>query len=150
MAADRISAAVYISAFADLVIKFCKKHFSLLDSCVCIKFDLQNAIFKFSVVDNTDIFDADLFCCKDGCDGCNGTGLICHIDIKDIGAGDQAVVYNVNGVTLILGACKHVKDVVSFFVVNGTADLDQHTHKFIQNRGNVFLIFQTDLFPHNR
>lgn len=102
MAADRISAAVYISAFADLVITFCKKHFSLLQSCVCIKFDLQNAIFKFSVVDNTDIFDADLFCCKDGCDGCNGTGLICHIDIKDIGTGDQAVVYNVNGVTVIL------------------------------------------------
>ena len=53
-----------------------KKHFSLLQSCVCIKFDLQNAIFKFSVVDNTDIFDADLFCCKDGCDGCNGTGPV--------------------------------------------------------------------------
>lgn len=109
MAADRISAAVYISAFADLVITFCKKHFSLLQSCVCIKFDLQNAIFKFSVVDNTDIFDADLFCCKDGCNGCNGTGLICHIDIKDIGAGDQAVVYNVNGVTVTLGACNMSK-----------------------------------------
>ena len=111
----------------------------------------KNVIFNFNVclVDDADIFDADLFCCKNGCDSCNGTGLICHINVKNIGAGDQAVIYNVNGITVILGTCEHVKNIVGFSVINGTADLDQHTDKFVQNCGNVFLVFQADLLPHN-
>ena len=72
-----------------------------------------------------------------------------EFNVKNIGAGDQAVIYNVNGITVILGTCEHVKNIVGFSVINGTADLDQHTDKFVQNCGNVFLVFQADLLPHN-
>ena len=105
-------------------------------------------------MDDADVFNADLVHGKDGGNGSDSAGLICNIQIKHISLADRTIIHNINGITVIPGACKHLINSICLLpicstVVYRTADLDQHADIVVQNIGNVLMVFHADLLPHN-
>ena len=100
-------------------------------------------------MNDADIFNADLLHRKDSGNRSNTAGLIRDIKIQDISLFQQTIVYHINRITVISGTCKHLIQTPRVLVIHKTLNLNQQTNVVIQNIGDILIIFNTDLLPHN-
>ena len=131
------------------IISFFQKSGASRHGVLLVEFDLQYALFKLTVMYDTDIFDADLIHGEDRGDSGNAAGFVLDVQIQNIRLVDQSGCGYINGIAVIPGTCKHLVQIIRFPVINRTADLDQHPDIFVKYGRNIPAVLHADLLPHN-
>ena len=112
------------------------------------EFDIQDALFKFAVMNDSDIFDTDSGNSQYGGDRCDRTGFIDDIAVYAMYFFQRPVRGNVEGSPVIPGFFEHFMDMTAIQAEHVVSGLLHQADKFIHYLIDVLTVVNADLLPH--
>ena len=82
---------------------------------------MENAVFKFPVMENANIFDTQIVACEDRCDRGNTACLVDQVTVKFVYFFDRAGFCDRNGIAVIFGGGKEIEDLFGILIFNQSA-----------------------------
>ena len=71
---------------------------------------MENAVFKFPVMENANILDTQIVACEDRCDRGNTACLVDQVTVKFVYLFDRTGFRDRNGIPVIFGGGKEIED----------------------------------------